>query len=147
LKKVKLTLIEIFYTNFFFSVCCYLWFWSLRSSLFAKPLFPDSSFASSQLSIFFRSLLFTGLQPLFSLPLVLFHHGLIVTNFNCDSFFLRVSTLVTFFSLLFLKPPLRNRKHNMHNGGTHPSHHAPILFFFGEFSLFFNKNFGIKKKL
>jgi len=67
LKNVKLTLIEILYTNFFFFIYWYMWFQSLQSSSFAKPLFPESSFTSSQLSSFSSYLLFTALQPLFLL--------------------------------------------------------------------------------
>ncbi len=96
MKKIKLTLIEIFSSNFFLVLYCYLWLWSLQSSPFSKPLFPNSSSISFQLLIFFSSLLSTTFQLLFPLLLVLLNHRLTATILNRDSIFLNTSIPVTF---------------------------------------------------
>jgi len=116
MKKKKLTLIEIFSSNFFFFVYCYLWLWSLQSSPFAKPLFLNSSFVSSQLLILFNLLLFTTLQHFFPLLLILFHHELIATIFNCDSIFLNASIFVTFLQKFWnQRPDLQTSNHCISN--------------------------------
>jgi len=104
MKKVKLTLIEKKFANFFSSSIVTCGFYPYNPphvpSHYSLTL-PSLPFNYQFFLILYFSLpsnTFFPYFPFLPLLLILFHHGLIATTLSRDSFFLSASTLTTFLN-------------------------------------------------